>query len=326
MAFRDTAEYLPECLDSMLAQTYPDWELIAVNDRSTDGSREIVEEYSGRDARIRLFDSPGERLNPALQEAHLHITGELVNRMDSDDRMPVYKLQAMYDRWKEFGKGTVVAGGTEHFRDDGEVGEGFRRYDKWLNQVAAQGSHLEEIYKECVIPSHCWLMHRDDLADAGGFTDVYPEDYDLTFRLYRQGLQIVGLDRILHHWRDRSNRISRTWEEYKDNRYFDLKVKYFYELDRDPSRPLVLWGAGRNGKDMARLLLEKERGFHWLTDNTNKVGHNVYGIVMQHQDVLSTLSNPQIMVVVSAPDAQIDIRDRLNTLGKLPRKDFWFFA
>ena len=87
------------------------------------------------------------------------------------------------------------------------------------------------------------------------------------FDSIKLGLTIIGIDKILHHWRDRSDRISRTWEEYKDNRYFELKLRFFYELDRDQTRPLVLWGAGKNGKDMAKLLQAYDDTFHWVCDN-----------------------------------------------------------
>jgi glycosyltransferase involved in cell wall biosynthesis len=228
MAVKNTARYLPECLDSINQQTYPFWELIAVNDHSTDGSREILAQYAAKDPRIRVFDSPGQRLNPALQEGYRHLQGTLINRMDSDDRMPHDKLETMVQAWLAHGQGAIVAGGTEHFVDSGDVGGGFRRYEQWLNNVARNNLHYQEIYQECTIPSHCWLMHRDDFAAVGAFTDVYPEDYDLAFRIYRQKLKVIGLDKILHHWRDHKVRISRTWEEYKDNRYFELKLKYFY--------------------------------------------------------------------------------------------------
>jgi glycosyltransferase involved in cell wall biosynthesis len=327
MAVKDTAPYLNDCLDSILAQTYTNWELIAANDHSEDRSPEILEEYALKDPRIKVVHSKGHRLIPALQEAYVHAKGVLINRMDSDDKMPAQKLEWMVDEWLKHGERHVVAGGTEHFVDEGEVGEGFRKYEKWLNTIARGNKHYEEIYKECVIPSHCWLIQKSDLDKVGAFDPVvYPEDYDLCFRFYREKFKIIGLDRILHFWRDRSNRISRTWEEYKDNRYFDLKIRFFYELDRDSSRPLVLWGAGRNGKDMAKLILKKETQIHWVCDNANKIGRDIYGIQMEHFEVLPSFNDPQILIVVSSPEGQNEIKKQLVEWGKMPMKDYWFFV
>lgn len=327
MAAKDTEPYLEACLDSILAQTYTNWELIAVNDHSSDRTPEILQEYALQDSRIRVFHSDRPRLIPTLQIGYAQCSGTLINRMDSDDKMPDYKLQVMLDEWKKYGKGTIIAGGTEHFVDEGEVGDGFRRYERWLNEVARNNSHYQEIYQECVIPSHCWLIHKEDFDAVGAFDPiVYPEDYDLCFRFYRAGFQVVGLNKVLHYWRDRSNRISRTWEEYKDNRYFDLKIRYFYELDRDRSRPLVLWGAGRNGKDMAKLLLAENDSFHWVCDNERKIGKDIYGVRMAHHDIIPRLENPQIMVVVSSPTDKSNIRRYLANWQKKPALDFWFFS
>lgn len=327
MAVKDTEPYLSECLDSVLAQTYLHWELVAVNDHSSDRSPEILQAYAARDARIRVYDSDRPSLIPTLQVAYQHCRGTLINRMDSDDKMPYDKLQVLVDTWQQHGRGTVVAGGTQHFVGEGEVGDGFRRYERWLNDVARREAHYEEIYRECVIPSHSWLLHRADLDAVGAFDpEVYPEDYDLCFRFYRRGLRVVGLDKVLHYWRDRSDRISRTWECYQDNRYFDLKLRYFYALDRDRRRPLMLWGAGRNGKDMAKQLLAYDDQFRWVCDNPRKVGKDVYGVRMEHYDTIPTLEHPQIMIVVASPEAQADIRRALTGWGKQPRIDYWFFA
>ena len=327
MAVKDTEPYLPACLDSIVAQTYTDWELIAVNDHSSDRSPDILQEYAARDARIRVFNSDRPSLIPTLQVAYRHAQGILINRMDSDDRMPKEKLRWLVEAWEPHGKGTIIAGGTKHFVDEGEVGEGFRRYERWLNDLARRQAHYQEIYQECVIPSHSWIIHRDDFDAAGAFDpEVYPEDYDLCFRFYRQGLRVVGIDRVLHYWRDRSDRISRTWECYQDNRYFDLKLRYFYALDRDFSRPLVLWGAGRNGKDLAKQVLARGDAFHWVCDNKNKIGKDVYGVRLVHFDVIPTLVDPQIIIVVASPDGKAEIREQLRTWGKEPVEDFWFFA
>ncbi len=326
MAVKDTEPYLRDCLDSIVEQSYFNWELIAVNDHSTDRSLDILNDYASKDSRIRVFNSEGQKLIPALQTGVKHCRGPLINRMDSDDKMPDYKLKKLVKEWQKHGKGYVIAGGTEHFVDEGKVGDGFVRYEQWLNGVAKHGLHAEEIYQECVIPSHSWIIHKDDFDRVGAFDPmVYPEDYDLCFRFYKAGIKIIGINIVLHYWRDRSDRISRTWDCYKDNRYFELKLRYFYELDRDNKRPLVLWGAGRNGKDMAKLLKIREAHFHWVCDNPKKIGKEIYGIVMEGYKHIPDLSNPQIMIVVSSPKSKKIIRNQLNDWMKKPIGDFWFF-
>ena len=162
MAVKDTAPYLPACLDSIIAQTYENWELLAVNDHSSDATPEILKAYAEKDSRIRFLNSNRPKLIPTLQVGYAAVKGELINRMDSDDKMPDYKLEVLVEEWMKYGKGHVIAGGTKHFVDVGEVGDGFLRYERWLNEVARTSTHYQQIYKECVIPSHCWLMHKDD--------------------------------------------------------------------------------------------------------------------------------------------------------------------
>jgi glycosyltransferase involved in cell wall biosynthesis len=327
MAVKDTAVYLHDCIDSIIAQTYQNWELIAVNDHSTDDTPQILQDYANKDNRIKFLNSDKPRLIPTLQVGYAQAKGVLINRMDSDDKMPHYKLQVLVDEWLKHGKGTVIAGGTEHFVDEGVVGAGFIKYEKWLNTVARTSTHYQQIYTECVIPSHCWIIHKDDFDLVGAFDPIiYPEDYDLCFRFYREKFKVIGIDKILHHWRDRENRISRTWEEYKDNRYFDMKLRFFYEIDRDDSRPLVLWGAGRNGKDMAKLLQSYNDTFHWVCDNEKKIGKDIYDVRLQHFNEVTDLQNPQIMVVVSSPDGKKEIQAVFDKWEKKPVIDYWIFA
>ena len=75
MAIKDTAIYLPECLDSILAQTYPNWELIAVNDHSTDETPQVLEAYAKKDSRIRVYHSDTPKLIPTLQYGYRYVNG-----------------------------------------------------------------------------------------------------------------------------------------------------------------------------------------------------------------------------------------------------------
>ena len=326
MAAKDTAPYLEECLNSILEQTYRNWELIAINDHSSDETPEILRKYAAVDSRIKVIDSIRHKLIPALKEGYALAKGELINRMDSDDKMPPYKLEIMVQEWKKYGKGHIVAGGTAHFVDDGEVGGGFLRYEEWLNDIARTNTHYQCIYQECVIPSHCWMIHKEDFDTVQAFEpEFYPEDYDLCFRFYKQGLKVIGIDKIVHFWRDRSDRISRTWEVYKDNRYFDLKLQYFFELDRDINRPLAIWGAGRNGKDLVKRALPYQPDLHWVCDNEQKVGKDIYGILMEHFSAIPSMDQPQILIAIAGPDQKKEVVQTLVQWGKKPKEDFWFF-
>jgi glycosyltransferase involved in cell wall biosynthesis len=198
----NTAPYLADCLDSILAQTEQDWELIAVNNFSTDASPEILQAYADRDPRIRFFHNDDELgrtgVSPANRFAYRKATGQLITRMDSDDIMPPDRLFLMKKMLLEHGLGHVATGAVRFFGEDG-VGDGFRKYETWLNELAASGRHFAEIYRENVLPSPVWMAWREDLVRAAAFTeDVYPEDYDLTFRLRHAGYKIVATTELPH--------------------------------------------------------------------------------------------------------------------------------
>ena len=81
----NVAPYLRECLDSLLAQTFTDWEAICVDDGSTDESGEILDEYSRRDARIRVIHKRNEGVSVARNRALEIASGEWLTFMDADD-------------------------------------------------------------------------------------------------------------------------------------------------------------------------------------------------------------------------------------------------
>ena len=324
--FKNTEAYLPECLESILHQTYQSWEVVAVDDTSTDQSLQIVGQYAQKDPRIKMLANSGTGIIPALQTAYAHCNGRLITRMDSDDVMVRQKLQTMVSSLISNGTGHVALGLVQYFSDRG-ISNGYERYEKWLNELTEKGSNYSEIYKECVIPSPCWMVFREDFNRCGAFgPDRYPEDYDLTFRFYEKGIKCIPCDELLHHWRDYDTRTSRTSEHYAQNYFLDIKLHYFLKLERDPRRRLTVWGAGNKGKSIAKGLLEKQLDFLWLCDNPKKVGKEIYGKEMLHYSVLGEVDNPQSIITVANAKAQTAIRDFLTNLGQRPMRDFYFFC
>ena len=85
--FKNTADYLEDCLESILKQTLTNWELLIVDDGSTDESQKLVQKYANKDSRIQLFKNDGNGIIEALRTAYRHAKGTYVTRMDSDDIM-----------------------------------------------------------------------------------------------------------------------------------------------------------------------------------------------------------------------------------------------
>jgi glycosyltransferase involved in cell wall biosynthesis len=326
MPFRDTAAYLPECLDSIRNQGYEFWELIAVDDHSSDESRHILEEYALKDARIRIASNDGAGIIPALRKSYSLSKGQVITRMDSDDRMSVDRLEEMVGQLRDCGAGHIALGQVRYFSDRG-ISDGYARYERWLNRLIAKGTNFSEIYKECVIPSPCWMVFREDLEASGAFfPNRYPEDYDLCFRFYEAGLKCISTPKLLHYWRDYDQRTSRTSEHYAQNYFLEIKLYYFLKLDRDASRALVIWGAGSKGKTISKMLKDQEQAFHWLCDNPKKIGKRIYGVSLEHYTLLGQLEDSQSIVTVANSEAQKEIRDYLDSNGQQEGIDYFFFC
>jgi len=324
--FKNTAEFLPECLQSICDQTYQNWELIIVDDHSTDDSLTVVAQYAAKNSRIKVIQNEGSGIIEAMRTAFTHSSGEFITRMDSDDIMTPNKLEVLGKLLLVRGKGHVAIGHVKYFSENG-IGEGYDRYGKWLNKLTSKGDNFSEIYKECVVPSPNFMVFRDDLINCGDFQpDTYPEDYDLTFRFYKYGLKCIPCDQLTHYWRDYSTRTSRTHEHYNNNFFLEIKINYFLELEYDKARPLAVWGAGAKGKTIAQHLVEKHIPFYWICDNPKKIGHVIYGQQLLNFDYLAQLENPQSIVTVANESAQVQIKKYMDEKGMRSMKDYFFFC
>lgn len=96
----NVAPYLRECLDSVLAQTFLDWEAICVDDGSTDESGAILDEYAAKDRRFRVFHQPNAGVSAARNKALDEAKGEWIGFLDADDMIA--------SEWLYIANGAVV--------------------------------------------------------------------------------------------------------------------------------------------------------------------------------------------------------------------------
>ena len=179
MAVYDGETYLDEAIQSVLNQTFPDFEFIVINDGSTDGTAKIIERYRREDGRIRAYEQPNCGLVVALNRGLELARGEYVARMDADDiSVPerVATQVAFMDAHQEVGIcGTWIETiGTPH----GDV----RRYP---TDDATIRSWLlfESVLAHPSIMMRRELLVKTSLSYDAGY--VHAEDYDLWVRAAR---------------------------------------------------------------------------------------------------------------------------------------------
>ncbi len=326
MPVKNAGPFLIECLRSIQGQDDSNWELIAIDDHSNDESYQILDDFKSFDHRIRVFKNNHKGIIPALRLAYRNSTGTYITRMDADDIMTTEKISSLREALVRHGTGHVATGWVAYFSDT-ELGEGFRQYAQWLNRLTSEGNHYREVYKECVIPSPCWMVHRSDLDLCGAFAaDVYPEDYDLCFRFYQYGLVPLGVDKVLHRWRDHHSRASRNDPHYADQRFFPLKLHYFLKLEMNPGHTLVLWGAGKKGKHLAKLLIDLNIDFRWVCNNPAKIGKHIYGVLLEDSRQVSSMDALKIIIAVTGPRDKNELNTSLSSLGLELGRDYYYFC
>jgi glycosyltransferase involved in cell wall biosynthesis len=324
--FKNTAVFLNECLQSIINQSYTNWELLIVDDSSTDSSYELVKTHAKQDNRIRLLKNSGSGIIDALKLAFKHSEGSFITRMDSDDIMYPNKLQVLVNNLLKHGKQHIAIGQVNYFSETG-IGAGYKSYEDWLNELTKTGSNYSEIYKECVIPSPCWMVYREDLIACNAFNpNIYPEDYDLAFRFYKHNYKCIPCDQVIHYWRDYSTRSSRTDSNYAENHFSSLKITNFLDIDYDQHKTLVIWGAGAKGKITTKTLIEKNIPFRWICDNPKKIGRDIYGNKLEPFYALKGIKNAQSIITVANKLAQKEITQYMNSLGLKPIEDYLFFC
>lgn len=308
----NAASFLTETLQSIVGQTLQEWELIIINDFSNDETQSIIDQWLRKDLRIKSYPNTDKGIISALRLAYGKAQGEYITRMDADDVMPPNKLSVLLSQIKTKGLGYVATAYVKYIAQD-KLGDGYRKYQNWLNERVDKNDHFEHIYTECVIPSPCWLMHRDDLDRIGAFDfDIYPEDYDLVFRMYKHGLKVWPVKETLHIWRDHDERSSRNDPNYADNRFLALKMYYWLTLDHDEKSQCVVWGAGKKGKYIAKRLAAADIDFNWLSNNPKKIGHNIYGCIIKDAAKFVFTKDQQVIVAVAVPSERAHIIDQLQ--------------
>ncbi len=321
LPFKNAAPWVSETIESIVTQSYLDWELICVNDFSTDESQNEVLQYCHIDSRIHLFTNEQVGIIPALQLGLKHAKGIYVTRMDADDIMPKGRLERMVNAIKRSPEKSVITGKVRYFSEQ-EVSDGYLKYERWLNERINNKDHYKHIYRECVIASPNWITRKQDLIDHHIFDELnYPEDYDMVFRWKANGFQIIGLDIVTLLWREHPARTSRNSDVYDQASFFQLKLHWFSKFNDLNNQTICLIGSGQKGKIVANYLIENHIEFNWYDLKYEKYNTPILSKPILNPDKL----RGDIVVSCIFPPSVASFNDFLTEKGFTIGKSAWFF-
>ena len=321
--------FLKACLTSLQRQTFDDFEVIAVDDGSDDGSGELLESWAKADQRIRVFRRPHEGLVSTLNAGLERCRAPLIARVDADDANQPRRFELQL-RWLDTHPDAgVVSCLVRHVPVHG-VAEGFRIYETWLNSLVSHEAMMRERFVESPLAHPSVIIRREILDAVDGWRDeAWPEDYDLWLRLAERGVRFGKTPHVLYFWREHGGRLTRTDRRYSVENFLRAKTHFLIRGPLAGGRPVILWGAGQTGRRLSKHLLRAGAAIAAFIDiDSVKIGRTVHGIPVHPPDDLPALRTPEsiVLAAVASRGARELIRHRLKAMGLVEGRNFYCVA
>lgn len=204
MSTYNDENYLSESIDSILSQSFEDFEFIIINDGSTDGTQMIIDEYAEKDCRIVSIYHENLGLTKSLNKGLKIASGEFIARQDSDDISHPDRIKRQYEFMEANTQTFVCFCWTKVIDELGdEIGEiRFSTKPERIKKTLKKGKNIY---------THGSAMFRKkQILDLGGYSSEFKisQDFDLWLRLLNNNVQLGAVDSVLYNWRLNPNSIS----------------------------------------------------------------------------------------------------------------------
>ncbi len=324
---RDAAATLDRALRSLWRQTRPDFEVVAVDDGSSDRSLAILEANARHEPRLRILDGARRGLVAALESARLATQAPYLARFDADDICHPDRLRRQADHLDAHPR-TAAVGSRVAMFPRRSLGPGWRRYQGWLNGLTTPEDHAREVFVESPLAHPSVLMRAEALSAVGGYRETeWAEDYDLWLRLLEAGWDLAKVDAVLLAWRQTPDRLSLTSPRYHPRAFLAARAHYLARHRVLAGGETAIWGAGRTGRRLARLLTAG--GVHvtrFYEVDRRKIGGRTLGSPVHSWTELEPAGRAPLVVAVGAPGARSLIRPETRSRGYREGVDLLFAA
>ena len=323
LPFKDSAPYLLRSLQSLADQSFTDFEVVMVDNGSSDASASIAADFASADSRFRYHTASGSLVN-ALNCGLETARGNWIARFDSDDICHRDRLWLQLKAATEHGEKTVVSCRVRSFPAS-EVSSGYRSYESWINSSTEPAEIERNLFVESPVPHPTAFYSRRAVLHAGGYRELgLPEDYELWLRLWSSGFSFYRVPRVLLAWRERKNRLSRVSPEYSLSAFYRLKAMYLKHVPCLRGKRVYVAGTGQCARRLSGCLLKE--GFEieaFLSPETSVHRKTLRGIpVASVEDWVPHQKGIPILGASREPGAREKIKEYLESIGLENMRDY----
>lgn len=311
LPFYNAEKTLASAIQSIVNQSFIDFELLLIDNASTDSGLSIAQEFESVDSRISIHSEPNRGVVFAANKGLSLATGEYIARMDADDYSYLNRLEKQVQLLDSNDDIGLVSGLVDY---KGSIeNEGFIRYVDWSNGIVTHEAITLNQFVEFPIVNPTIMFRRSLYKEHGGYLDGdFPEDYEFFLRLQAVRIKMEKVATKVIEWNDLPNRLTRTDDKYSQEAFFRVKAKYLSEWlsKQNPKHPdVIIWGAGRHAKKRSSFLKQYGININGHIDLKESSPSSIY-----FKD-LDSFKNSFILSFVTSWDARDEIRAFLNTNG-----------
>ena len=318
---------LSQTLESVCRQRFAHFEIIAINDGSTDTTPQILNLFAQKESRLRVIHTQHTGLVDALNTGLEHAQGPYIARIDADDVIHPDRLQLQYNHLESHPDIALISSRIQCFPRP-QIATGFYMYEHWLNSLCTPQDIARDMFVESPIVHPSILARQSALKKVGGYCDFgWAEDYDLWLRLHLAGFKFAKLPQTLHYWRESENRLTRQDGRYSVQNFLKAKAHYLKKGPFAKDHRTIIWGSGQMGRRLCKHLIAEGMEILAFVDiDPKKIGNTRQGAPIIAPETLPKVwqdnHKPLILAAVPARGARQLIRQHLRTFNLIETRDF----
>lgn len=302
--FYNAEKHMEECFDSIIAQSYRDYEVIMINDGSNDNSLEIANKYCEQDKRFKVYSKVNGGLSSARNYGLPYINGKYLTFLDSDDYLDKNTYQLMMSKIVDEDLDLVMAD-IQYFFEDNSNGYVLKGLNQSFEDIRSKQAMLSPMFAWNKIYKASYFLGNNKLYPDG----LWYEDIPVSSSLFANTEKIGYVNHVGYYYRQsmtsimgqRSDKmqdiftiIKMTLDYFKEK---DLYDKYYDELEYLVTEHIMLYGQFRFiVSDDYKILFKKSRKFMMESFPNYKKSKYISLLDKKNKLFINTLNNVTMVI------------------------------